>query len=249
MKLTSPIAEGNTANIYLRDNQVIKVFKGYLPHTEAVYEAEKQKHAYSRGLPVPKVIDVTKINGQHAIIMEYIKGKTLGELVLESSEKIDDYMRLSVDIQLSIHSKTTNSLEPMTEKLKRQLETAPLLEKKHKRSLVDKLGRMEVGNRLCHGDYHLFNLIKSDDGVIILDWVDSSIGNPRADVYRTYLLYAGYSKEWADRYMKLYCERSGFSMDEVFEWAPIIAGARLSENVSSEDNERLMEIVDRYCVK
>lgn len=246
MKLSSPIAEGNTANIYLHDNQVIKVFKGYLPHTEAVYEAEKQKHAHAKGLPVPNVLDVTKIDGKQAIIMEYIKGETLGALALGEVEKAEHYMKLSVDTQRGIHHIEAKSLEPMTEKLKRQIEAASLLKKEQKRSLLEKLDRMEGDNKLCHGDFHLFNLIQSDQGVTIIDWVDSSVGDPRADVYRTYLLYAGFSMEWADRYIRLYCERSGFSIEEVFAWAPIIAGARLSENVSSEDHERLMEIVEGH---
>ncbi|WP_377890238.1 phosphotransferase family protein [Alkalihalobacillus sp. R86527] len=247
MKVGSPIAEGNTANIYLQDNHVIKVFKDHLPDTEALYEAEKQRHAYSCHLPVPNVIDVTKVDGKQAIIMEYIKGKTLGDLALGEVEKADHYMELSVDTQRSIHHIEAKSLEPMNEKLKRQIEAASLLKKGQKRSLLEKLDRMEVDNSLCHGDFHLFNLILSDHGIAIIDWVDSSAGDPRADVYRTYLLYAGFSMEWADRYIRLYCERSGFSKEEVFAWAPIIAGARLSENGSEEEHERLMEIVEDHC--
>jgi hypothetical protein len=34
---------------------------------------------------------------------------------------------------------------------------------------------------------------------------------------------------------------------EIFDWAPIIAGARLSENLSSERSGRLLKIVDQYC--
>jgi hypothetical protein len=47
-------------------------------------------------------------------------------------------------------------------------------------------------------------------------------------------------------YMRLYCEKSGLSKDEMYQWAPIIAAARLSEGVSSEKPERLLEIVNQY---
>ncbi|MFP3472522.1 hypothetical protein R0J90_20935, partial [Micrococcus sp. SIMBA_144] len=73
--------------------------------------------------------------------------------------------------------------------------------------------------------------------------VDSSAGDRRADVYRTYLLYSQVSKELANMYMRLYCEKSGLFKEEIFRWAPIIAAARLSERVSSEDPKRLLEIV------
>ncbi len=86
MKLGNPIAMGNTAKIFLYKNKIIKLFNDYLPDTESVYEANKQSFAYSCGLSVPNVLDVTKINGKQAIIMEYVEGKTLGELLSENKE-------------------------------------------------------------------------------------------------------------------------------------------------------------------
>lgn len=82
MILGNPIASGNTAKIYLYDNKIVKVFNNILPDTESINEANKQKYAYSCELPVPKILDVTKINGEQAIIMEYVKGETLGDYVL-----------------------------------------------------------------------------------------------------------------------------------------------------------------------
>ncbi|RAT03213.1 hypothetical protein A6E27_19205 [Bacillus cereus] len=60
MVLGNPIAKGNTAEIYLYDNKIVKLFKEYLPDTESMNEAKKQKYAYSCGLPVPNVFEVTK---------------------------------------------------------------------------------------------------------------------------------------------------------------------------------------------
>ncbi len=155
-------------------------------------------------------------------------------------------MGLSVDIQMRIHSMSAASLEPMTEKLTRQIESVKGLDKKHKSALLEKLDSMKFENRLCHGDFHLHNLIMSDDKVAIIDWIDASSGDIRADVYRTCLLYSQVSSDLAEMYLRLYCQRSGLSKEEIIAWSPIIAGARLSENVSSENNERLLNIVNQY---
>lgn len=247
MNLGTPIGIGNTAEIYLFENRVVKVFNSNLPDTEALYEASKQKYAYSCGLSVPKILDVTKIDGKQAIIMEYIQGKTIGDLLFENKDQAEYYMNISVDIQQKMHRIVADSLEPMSEKLRRQIESAHLLNKRHKFTLIQKLDHMTFDKRLCHGDFHLFNLIMTDNKVTIIDWVDSSAGDIRADIYRTYLLYSQFSIELADMYLRLYCTKSGLSKDDIFQWAPIIAGARLSENVLSENAERLMEIVDAYC--
>ncbi|RBO99586.1 phosphotransferase family protein [Rossellomorea aquimaris] len=247
MNLGSPMAIGNTAKVYLYENKVFKVFNDSLPEMESTNEAYKQKYAYSFGLSVPEIVDVTKIDGKQVIVMEHIKGRTIGDLLTDHMEKAEYYMNISVDIQMEIHKIKADSIDSMYEKLSRQIESAPQLDNKRKSALIKKLDSMTFEKKLCHGDFHLFNLIMSDHNVTIIDWVDSSAGDIRADVYRTYLLYSQFSVELADMYMRLYCEKSGLSKAEMYEWAPIIAAARLSECVSSEKPERLLEIVDQYC--
>lgn len=243
MNLGKPIATGNTAEIYLLNNTIVKVFKDYLPETESTYEAAKQKIAYNLGLPVPKILDVTKINGKQAIIMEHIEGRTLGELFLENREQSEVYLRLSIDLQQRIHSVKADGLEPMKSKLRRQIESAHRLDEKQKSMLLQKLNSFTYENTLCHGDFHLFNVILTDENMIVIDWVDASVGDIRADVCRSYILYQQFSEELAESYIRIYCEKSGLTKKEIMEWAPIIAAARLSENVESEVEERLVEII------
>ncbi len=247
MNLGEPIAKGNTAAIYLYNGKVIKVFNDNLPDTEAEYEAKKQLYAYSCGLPVPYIYEVTKVNGIQAIIMEYIEGRTIGELILNDMTKAEQYMMLSVDIQLKIHAVKAPDLELMTDKLHRQILSADLLKDKQKNALLEKLFSINHNKYLCHGDYHVFNLIIKENQFTIIDWVDASAGDVRADVYRTYLLYSHFSMDLANLYLQFYCDKSGISQNEIFIWAPIIAGARLSENVPSEKASRLIEIVNQYC--
>lgn len=93
------VAAGNTANLYLWNNKIVKVFKENLPPTESLYEAKKQEYAYSCGLYVPKVLEVRKINGIQAIIMEYINGETLGDLLLNNLKEAERYINVLVKVQ------------------------------------------------------------------------------------------------------------------------------------------------------
>lgn len=238
-----PIATGNTAAIYLHENKAIKIFRDHLPASVPVYEAHKQQLAYDSGLRVPEVLEVTMIEGKQALVMEYVKGKTLGQLVMEDREQAEYYMGLSIDTQMEIHNKKIESLEPMKEKLARQIQSVGCLDDEMKAALLEKLGSMTFESRLCHGDFHLYNLILTHDGISIIDWVDASSGDIRADVYRSYLLYSQVSVELAEMYVKLYSEKSGLGKEEIFAWAPIVAAARLAEKVTTEDENRLMEII------
>lgn len=247
MNFGEPIAIGNTAKIYLHDGKIIKVFNDHLPDTEAEYEANKQKLARAYGLPVPCIYEMIRVNGKQAIVMEHIKGKTIGGFLSADMSKAEQYMGLSVDTQIKIHAIKAPGLELMSDKLRRQITSAHQLHDKQKYALLERLDTIKYDPYLCHGDYHVFNLILNEHQVIIIDWVDASSGDVRADVYRTYMLYSQFSADWADLYLRLYCDRSGIRRDEILLWAPIIAGARLSENVSSENADRLLEIVNEYC--
>nr|WP_114744809.1 aminoglycoside phosphotransferase family protein [Falsibacillus pallidus] len=249
MELGTPFAKGNTADIYLWENKIVKLYKEHLPDNEAANEAEKQMAAYSTGLPVPKMWDVAKVNGRQVLIMEYVKGETLGQLLQKNEEKAKYYLSTSIDLQLNMHEKETNKLVDMSEKLRRQIENAPILTNEQKEALIKKLSTMTYEPKLCHGDFHLYNVVQSLENFTIIDWVDASSGDVRADVYRSYLLYSEVSSELAEAYLSIYCEKSGLSKTEIQEWAPIIAGARLAEKVSGENEQYLIGIVNGYMYK
>ncbi|RDY72662.1 aminoglycoside phosphotransferase family protein [Halobacillus trueperi] len=244
--LGTPFAAGNTAEVYLFKNKVVKIFKEYLPDSEAVNEAQKQKYAHYCGLFVPKVLEVTKVDGRQALIMEYVQGETVGHLISQHPEQVEYYMNLSIDLQQNIHEHEAHSMESMQEKLSRQIKEAPRLEFRLKKELLGQLNAMTYEKKLCHGDFHFFNLIQSGNEAAVIDWVDASAGDIRADIYRTYLLYSQVSIKWAEMYIELYCKKTGLSKDEIFRWAPIIAAARLSESVSAEEGSRLVELVNHY---
>lgn len=121
-----------------------------------------------------------------------------------------------------------------------------VLNKKQKRDLLKELNKIDYTAYLCHGDLHPFNVLidEKKDETIIIDWVDASAGDIRADVYRTYLLLSGSNQELADLYVNQYCSTSEITQDEVFQWGPIIAGARLFEVVPSENKQRLINVVN-----
>ncbi|EJQ31007.1 phosphotransferase family protein [Bacillus cereus] len=249
MNLGNPIANGNTAEIYLYDSKVVKLFKEYLPDTESINEAKKQKYAYSCGLPVPNVFEVTKIKNRQAIIMEYVKGDSIGNLLLNNLNEAEHYINICVNEQKKIHSirVNTDEIESMRERLERQIKSVYKLDEKQKRNILNKLHSIKFGPRLCHGDFHPFNLILSNKSVNIIDWVDASSGDIRADVFRTYLLYSQSSVELAEMYLHIYCRNTGLTRDEIFQWAPIIITARISENVTATNIEYLNDLVARHC--
>ncbi|MDK8641897.1 phosphotransferase family protein [Niallia taxi] len=249
MELGSLIATGNTADIFMCNNKIVKLFKEYLPPNEALSEATKQKFAYSCGLNVPKVFEVTKVNGTQAIIMEHINGETLGQLIQDNIESVEHYISILVNVQNEIHTVKINSdeIESMAEKLNRQINSARTLGEEQKIKLLSRLRFLQYKSKLCHGDLHPYNLLVSNETISIIDWVDASAGDPRADVCRSYLLFSSYSHELAELYLRSYCDKTNLSEKAILEWLPIIAGARLNEKISPQETKRLEKIVGQFC--
>ncbi|WP_166704931.1 aminoglycoside phosphotransferase family protein [Bacillus albus] len=248
MNLGNPIAKGNTAEIYLYDTKVVKLFNEYLPDTESMNEAKKQKYAYSCGLPVPNVFEVTMIHNRQAIIMEYVKGDSIGDLLLNNLNEAEYYINICVNEQKKIHAirVNTDEMEEMGERLERQIKSVYKLDEKQKESILNKLHSIKFDSRLCHGDFHPFNLILSEKNVSIIDWVDACSGDIRADVFRTYLLYAQSYIELAEMYLQIYCRNTDLTRDEIFQWAPIMIAARFSEKVSSQNEVYLNRLLTQY---
>ncbi|MED2793267.1 aminoglycoside phosphotransferase family protein [Bacillus wiedmannii] len=248
MNLGNPIAKGNTAEIYLYDTKIVKLFKEYLPNTESMNEAKKQKYAYSCGLSVPNVFEVTKIKNRQAIIMEYVKGDSIGDLLLNNLNGAEYYINICVNAQKKIHAirVNTDEMEAMGERLERQIKSVHKLDEKQKESILNKLNSIKFEPRLCHGDFHPFNLILSEKNVSIIDWVDACSGDIRADVFRTYLLYAQSHIELAEMYLQIYCRNTDLTRDEIFQWAPIMIAARFSEKVSPQNEVYINRLLNQY---
>ncbi|ONG66239.1 aminoglycoside phosphotransferase [Bacillus cereus] len=211
-------------------------------------EAKKQKYAYSCGLPVPNVFEVTKIQNRQAIIMEYVKGDSIGDLLLNNLNEAERYINICVNEQKKIHAicMNTDEIESMRVRLERQIKSVHKVDEKQKGKILDKLYSIKFEPRLCHGDFHPFNLILNNKKANIIDWVDASAGDLRADVFRTYLLYSQYSVELAEMYLQIYCSNTDLTRDEIFQWAPIISVARFTEKVSPQNEVYLSKLLNQY---
>ena len=79
----------------------------------------------------------------------------------------------------------------------------------------------------------------------MVDWVHASQGNASADVARTYLLLALESKKNADKYLDLFCSKTGTDKKYVQQWLPIVAAAQLEKN-RPEEKDLLFSWVDVF---
>ncbi len=228
MKLQKVIAVRTSKTVYRDGDLAIKVFDEDYSKADVLNEALNQARVEVTDLPIPKVIEVTKVNGKWAIVTEFIQGKTLWRLMTENPEKVDEYLERFVDIQLEIQSKRVPMLNTIFEKMHRKI-TLSGLDATTRYELHTRLESMPKHKKVCHGDFNPSNIIVgTDDVAYIIDWAHVTQGNASADAARTYLLFRLEGEdEMAEKYLKLFCDKGDTAKQSIQKWLPIVAASQL----------------------
>ena len=244
MKLDRVIAVRNNKTIYRDGDKCVKVFDTDYSKADVLNEALNQARIEETGLNIPKIIEVTTVEGKWAIVSEFIKGKTLQQLMDEDAEKKDEYIELFVELQLQVHSKVCPLLNKLKDKMNRKI-SASELDATTRYDLHTRLEGMPKHNKVCHGDFNPSNIIIAEDGTAyILDWSHATQGNASADAARTYLLFwLNGDIEGAKKYLDLFCQKSNTAKQYVQKWMPIVAASQ-SVKGNSAEREFLLSWVD-----
>lgn len=236
MKLDRIIAVRPDKTIYRDGDYAIKVFNENYSKASVLNEALNQARVEETGLNIPKISEVTKIDGKWALIYDYISGKTLSALMAENPDQYDEYLNLFVDLQLEVHSKKTPLLNKLRDKMHSKI-SATDLDATTRYELHVRLDGMPKHDKVCHGDFNPSNIIIHEDGTpFILDWAHVTQGNASADVARTYLLFClDKQNDAAEKYLNLFCRKSDTPKQYVQKWLPIVAA---SQSVKGKPEER-----------
>ena len=239
MNLDRVIAVRNNKTVYRDGDRCVKVFNAEYSKADVLNEALNQARIEETGLNIPKVLEVTMIDGKWAIVSEFIKGKTLAQLIKEAEDDADkkaQYIELLVELQMDVHAKTCPLLNKLKDKMSRKIAQTEF-DATTRYDLHTRLESMPKHNKVCHGDFNPSNIIIAENGTpYIIDWSHATQGNASADVARTYLLFwlngdiAG-----AELYLNTFCKKSDTAKQYVQKWMPIVAA---SQSVKGNEKER-----------
>lgn len=236
MKLDRVIAVRNNKTVFRDGDRCVKVFGTGYSKADILSEALNQARAEECGLHIPKILEVTVVDGKWAICSEYIKGKTLDVLMDESPSKLKAYISLLAELQMHLHRKHLPCLADLHREMERLVGQAEF-DESQKSAFRTRLSLVKKGDCVCHGDFDPSNIIIAEDGLpYILDWSHAAQGDSAADIARTYLLLQmNKGISCAELYLRLLCEGSGLQKADVECWLPLVA---MASSVKSYGKER-----------
>lgn len=247
VNLGQPLSHGRTADVYAwEEGQVLKLFHDWVDLHDINYEREIGRAVYASGLPVPAVGEIIRVHGRHGLIYERVEGPSMWEAVQRKPWRFSRYARRLAALQARMHTQTLGPEIPAQRpRLEHKIRQAGALPDDLRSRVLAALETMPTGDRICHGDLHPGNVLLTTRGEMVIDWVDATRGNPLADVARTTIIFLGAAQSaeiprplmkflvalFHATYIRHYFNLRPGGENEYRRWFPIVAAARLSEDI------------------
>lgn len=257
MQLSAPIALGFTAEVYAwKDGQVLKLFNQGISQSTVESEANLTRIVCATGLPVPAVGEIIEIDGRFGLEYERVDGITMAQAFMRKPWKFPVFARQLAELQADMHKRSLPELPSQRERYARKINRAGLLPEDLRQAALKALELLPEDDKLCHGDFHPNNILLTSHGPVIIDWIDASHGSPIMDVARSTLLFGGgplppgtpaawlvkiLRRMFYQIYLKRYLQLNPVDRQQLSNWIPVAAAARLDENIIA-DEVRLLSI-------
>jgi len=257
--LTAPIAEGRTAELFDWDaDHVLKLYRSWCPPHWVEHEAYVTRVIARAGIPTPAAGEVIEVDGRQGIVYQRVTGFSMLDDMRKRPWLLLRHARSLADLQARFHRLTVPGLHAYRDGLRHSISRAPHLPEPQRARALKLLETLPDGQSLCHGDFHPGNVLISARGPVVIDWMTASLGDPWADVARTSMILtigvkaAGkqapphlrllsglFHRTYLERYRALVPD----GRDRLARWLPIIAAARLNEQIAPE-RAALLQMVD-----
>ncbi|WP_157276816.1 phosphotransferase family protein [Paenibacillus sp. Soil766] len=256
------IGRGNTADIYaLGSKKVLKVFR-----EPKLLDLERNISTAIEELAVgaPIFYGTVETDGLTGLAYERILGPSMLEILMGKPEKAAEYGRQLAQLHARIHSvKATGRLESIKSRLAYMISGIRHVGFEPLREVIEsRLSELPGGDHLCHGDFHPGNVLLSQRGPVVIDWMTAVCGPAQADAARTIIIlhHAVLPAELPDvviqtfaqlrtillqTYEDTYLELTGYSREELAKWELPLMAARLGESVPEEEQRTLLDIIQR----
>src|SRR6516165_6844712 len=236
------LAAGNVTEVFEWGSRVVKLYRSSTRKPTAFREAAIHAAVEAMALPVPAVWGVVEVGGRWGIVFDRVKERSFAERMREDASLIPECLQALARLHARIHGQTARQFYRLKSRLATNIAGTGFLDEPLKQILLGRLAGMADGDRLCHGDFHPVNVLGQNSQPMVIDWPDACCGDPAADVCRSYLLLKLHTEDIAEPYLDAYCGITNMPRENILDWLPYVAAARLAEDVP-DDWARLLEIV------
>lgn len=241
-----PIASGRTAEVYAwGEGQVLKLFHPWFEPEDVEHEARIARAVYDTGLPAPAVGEMIRLDRRLGLVYQRVEGATMWSDLFKRPWQVLHHAQRLAHLHAEMHASPAQAdLPSQRRRLIEKINRTQALPEHLRSRVLAILESLPDGESLCHGDFHPGNVLLTRQGEVIIDWIDAARGNPLADLARTTILALGAAacqiQGVAPRlmvrllhaaYLRRYFRLRPGGQVEHRRWLPVVAAARLSEDI------------------
>lgn len=192
------IGQGSNGIVYRLDaDTIIKVYRNPDSLPDIQRERELARRAFVLGIPTAIPYDVVRVGGSYGSVFELLNAKSFSSLILEEPEKIEDYLRIYLDVMKNLHA-TTVKEDDMPDMKAVAVNWAEFLLDYLPKADSEKLVRLikEIPERhtMLHGDYHTNNLMMQNGEALLIDMDTLCWGHPIFELASMYMGYVAFGE-------------------------------------------------------
>lgn len=218
------IGEGFFGNIYRIDPEtIVKVYKVSGKLDMVKRERELSRKAFVMGIPTAIPYDIVKVGDLYGAVFELLDAKQLVDLI-NSDEDLDNFAKKNAEILKTMHSKEIKESE-LPNRKQTIIEILNECEKFFSKETFEKLHSLLESiperNTLLHCDFHVKNIMKQNDDLLLIDMETLSTGHPIFEfgaMFATYNAYACVDKQNTDKFLGMPLEVTTKLFDKILSY-------------------------------
>ena len=232
------LGQGKSSKVFrITPGKVIKIFHAAVSEEMIQREIAAARLASSRHVPTAAPMEWVRVDGLPALVYPEVAGRSLAATIRRRPARAATLLARMADLQQAIHGHAADDLRAVKTVLATDIAYGPAPEPL-KQAAIDHLQHLPDGDQLLHGDFHIDNILVSDDRLVVLDWAKAAAGDPAADIVRSEMLMrfgAGPAdpitilwRDWAARRLRTaYQHHAAIDDDRLALWRPVVALAWL----------------------
>lgn len=193
------IGQGANGKVYRIDRDtIVKVYLNPDSLPDIQRERELARKAFVLGVPTAIPYDVVRVEGGgYGSVFELLNAKSFAKLLTEDPSRLDEIVKMSVDLLKKIHS---TELKPgeMPDMKEVALNWADFLADYLPAEQYNKLHALvaAVPNdcHMMHGDYHIKNVMLQEGEALLIDMDTLCMGHPVFELASMFNAYVGYGE-------------------------------------------------------
>ena len=190
------IGKGFFGTVYRIDEEtIVKVYREDCSIDLIKREIDLARKAFVLGVPTAIPYDIVKVGSLYGAVFELINSKSLQEIVI-GGEEIEKIVKDLVDVLKKIHNtevKNDQLPERKSDIIKMGSDCKNYLPKEAGEKLMSLLNNIPEVNTMLHGDFHIKNIMKQNDEIVLIDMDKISVGHPILELGAIYATYRGFS--------------------------------------------------------